>query len=208
LNNALNQTATVSSPPFSTRKLTALLAGALILVFVLEYISVSVVYGYVVGNRTVTTSFLSGGYLIFFLSVHLSNITIVPGAWYPLRFLNTIFPGIHGLGGRQGELPFERGEQIYLQMSQGEQFTGTVQCYMSRHTTNDTVQVFLLNNPLIKDGVDYPEVWISFPKNDSEWMDVLVLNIFDSTEIRFRRIDSAQLISPASGEELIIPPIS
>lgn len=208
LNNALNQTATASSPPFSTRKLTAFLAGALILVFVLEYISVSVVYGYVIGNRTVTTSFLSGGYLIFFLSVHLSNITIVPGAWYPLRFLNTIFPGMHGFGGRRGELPFERGEQLYIQTSQGEQFTGTVQRYMSRQTANDTVQVFLLNNPLIKDGIGYPEVWISFPQNDSEWLDVLVLDIFDSAETQLRKIDSAQLISPTSSEELTIPSVS
>ncbi|MCU0431829.1 MAG: PrsW family intramembrane metalloprotease [Bacteroidia bacterium] len=106
LNNALNQTAQPHDPPFRNQRLAAFLAGALVLVFVLEYVSVTLVYGSEQGTHTVKTAFLSGGFLVFFLSVHLSNILVVPGAWYPVSVLLSFVPAA-GAQSRAAALPVD-----------------------------------------------------------------------------------------------------
>lgn len=96
LNNALNQSVSPEQTPkdlsFNTQRLAASIAGALLLVFTIEYAGACLVYGTHVGNETLNSSFLSGGYLIFFLSVRLSNIDIVPGEWAPIEFFAGILP--------------------------------------------------------------------------------------------------------------------
>lgn len=103
LNNALNQsTGEISSAKnlsLNTQGLAGFLAGAFILVFVLEYIGTCLVYGTIIGNKTLMSAFLSGGYLIFFLSVRLSNIDIIPGEWMRIEFFSGILPS-EILGGR------------------------------------------------------------------------------------------------------------
>lgn len=96
LNNALNHSTNgitqASGLSLNTQKLSAFIAGALLLVFVLEYIGTSFTYGTAVGNFTLMNAFLSGGYLIFFLSVRLSNIDIIPGQWMKIEFFSGILP--------------------------------------------------------------------------------------------------------------------
>ncbi|CAN5287933.1 hypothetical protein BH09BAC5_BH09BAC5_23810 [soil metagenome] len=96
LNNALNQSASgiaqTQSLSFNTQKLSAFIAGSLLLVFTLEYIGTCFVYGTNIGNHTLTNAFFSGGYLIFFLSVRLSNIDIIPGQWMKIEFFSGILP--------------------------------------------------------------------------------------------------------------------
>ncbi len=96
LNNALNQSTNgitqTSSLSLNTQRLSAFIAGALILVFVLEYTGTCLIYGTTIGNQTLMNAFFSGGYLIFFLSVRLSNIDIIPGQWTKIEFFSGILP--------------------------------------------------------------------------------------------------------------------
>jgi RsiW-degrading membrane proteinase PrsW (M82 family) len=96
LNNALNQSTdgitSASGLSFNTQKLASFIAGALILVFLLEYIGTAITYGTSTGNQTLLNSFFSGGYLVFFLSVRLSNIDIIPGEWTRIEFFSGILP--------------------------------------------------------------------------------------------------------------------
>jgi RsiW-degrading membrane proteinase PrsW (M82 family) len=95
LNNALNQSTGITKTAelsLNTQRLAAFIAGALILVFVLEYIGTCIIYGTTIGNHTLLNSFFSGGYLIFFLSVRLSNIDIIPGEWMKIEFFSGILP--------------------------------------------------------------------------------------------------------------------
>lgn len=96
LNNALNQStdgiSSAAGLSLNTQKLSSFIAGALILVFVLEYTGTCITYGTTIGNRTLMNSFFSGGYLIFFLSVRLSNIDIIPGQWMSIEFFSGILP--------------------------------------------------------------------------------------------------------------------
>ena len=95
VNITLNQSAigrSVSEISFSTQRLASFIAGALILVFLIEYTGTCLVYGTSIGNGTLMDSFLSGGYLIFFLSVRLSNIDIVPGEWSKIEFFTGLLP--------------------------------------------------------------------------------------------------------------------
>jgi len=96
LNNALNHSADPLLPKesilFNSRKLTSVLAGSLILLFAFEYLATCFVYGTTYGNSSITTAFLSGGYLIFFLSVRMSQIRVEPGKWKPIDFLSGLLP--------------------------------------------------------------------------------------------------------------------
>lgn len=96
LNNALNQSADVNAPQsaieFNSRKLTSVLAGSLILLFAFEYLATCIVYGTAFGNSSITGAFLSGGYLVFFLSVRMSQIRVEPGKWIAIDFLSGLLP--------------------------------------------------------------------------------------------------------------------
>ena len=96
LNNALNHSTDgitkTSNLSLNTQQLSAFIAGALILVFVIEYTGTCIIYGTTIGNHTLMNSFFSGGYLIFFLSVRLSNIDIIPGQWMKIEFFSGILP--------------------------------------------------------------------------------------------------------------------
>jgi RsiW-degrading membrane proteinase PrsW (M82 family) len=96
LNNSLNQSADehtkVAATNFNTQQLASFIAGALVLVFVIEYTGTCFVYGTIIGNKTLMNAFLSGGYLIFFLSVRLSNIDIIPGEWKKIEFFTGLLP--------------------------------------------------------------------------------------------------------------------
>lgn len=96
INNALNQTAEIGgtdqSVHLNAQRLTSVLTGSLILLFVFEYLAISLVYGTDYGNQSLTTSFLSGGYLVFFLSVRMAQIRIEPGTWNRIDFLSGILP--------------------------------------------------------------------------------------------------------------------
>ncbi|HLG03474.1 MAG TPA: PrsW family glutamic-type intramembrane protease [Bacteroidia bacterium] len=95
LNNALNQSTGNLQPrdlSFNTQRLASFIAGALVLVFLIEYVGGCMIYGTVIGNQTLLQSFISGGYLIFFLSVRLSNIDIVPGQWAKIEFFTGLLP--------------------------------------------------------------------------------------------------------------------
>ncbi|CAN5888633.1 hypothetical protein BH11BAC7_BH11BAC7_21080 [soil metagenome] len=96
LNNALNHSTNgitkTSGLSLNTQRLSAFIAGSLLLIFVLEYIGTCLIYGTAIGNFTLMNAFLSGGYLIFFLSVRLSNIDIIPGQWMKIEFFSGILP--------------------------------------------------------------------------------------------------------------------
>lgn len=93
INNALNHSLTSSDNiKLNTSKLSADLAAALIAVFLFEYICLVIVYGPTIGNREFVLSTLSGGYLILFLSIRLSNIDIIPGEWAAIDFFVGLTP--------------------------------------------------------------------------------------------------------------------
>lgn len=95
LNNGLNQTAigaTGRELVFNTQRIASFIAGSLILIFVIEYAGACLIYGSAQGNKILLHSFISGGYLIFFLSVRLSNIDIVPGEWGRIEFFTGLLP--------------------------------------------------------------------------------------------------------------------
>jgi protease PrsW len=96
INNALNQSAEIGgtddSIHLNAQRLTSVVAGSFILLFAFEYLATCLVYGTTYGNHSLTTAFLSGGYLVFFLSVRLAQIKIEPGKWNRIDFLSGILP--------------------------------------------------------------------------------------------------------------------
>ena len=93
INNALNHSLTSSDNiKLNTSLLSADLAASLIAVFLFEYICLSLIYGPTIGNREFISSTLSGGYLILFLSVRLSNIDIIPDEWSKIDFFVGLLP--------------------------------------------------------------------------------------------------------------------
>lgn len=96
LNNALNQSVEPGTPEpllaLNTGRLTSILSGSLVLVFVYEFAALCTIYGTEYGNQTLFSAFITGGYLIFFLSVRLPNIDIVPGEWAPIEFFSSLLP--------------------------------------------------------------------------------------------------------------------
>lgn len=155
LNNALNQTAAPTDPPFPNQRLAAFLAGALVLVFALEYVSVTLVYGAEQGSHTVKTAFLSGGFLVFFLSVHLSNIVVVPGAWYPVSVLLSFIPAA-GSRSRTEALPVDPFEKLILQTNDATIIHAQAVKFLTREQKNDTIL-------LICEDEHKSQIWISAP---------------------------------------------
>lgn len=94
INNALNQSVETENDTarFSSAQITSVLAGSFILLFTFEYLAICLVYGTTYGNASITTSFLSGGYLVFFISVRMAAIRIEPGKWNPIDLLSGILP--------------------------------------------------------------------------------------------------------------------
>jgi RsiW-degrading membrane proteinase PrsW (M82 family) len=94
INNALNHSLTlVDTIKLNTSKLASNLAAGLIAVFLFEYIAMVYIYGPTIGNREFIGSTLSGGYLILFCSVRLSNIDIIPGLWARIEYFSGLLPG-------------------------------------------------------------------------------------------------------------------
>ncbi|MFN8712091.1 MAG: PrsW family intramembrane metalloprotease [Bacteroidota bacterium] len=171
LNNALNQTANHNDAPFKTQRLAAFLAGALVLVFLLEYVSVTLVYGNDEGTHTLKTAFLSGGFLVFFLSVHLSNIVVVPGAWYPLSALLNFLPTMSGRS-RTDSLPVDPNEPLQLKLESGTIISATFFRFETIRTRNDFIQ--LLTD---KSDGNQEKIWITSPNENNE------VTIFSETGI-------------------------
>ena len=103
INNALNQSVTLPPPGelsaavsashnFDAQRITSVLAGAFIVLYGFEYLALSIAYGTRYGNAMMTTAFLSGGYLIFFLSARMAQMRIVPGHWGKINVLTGILP--------------------------------------------------------------------------------------------------------------------
>ncbi|GAB4136137.1 MAG: hypothetical protein Fur0041_10530 [Bacteroidia bacterium] len=100
-NAGLNQSVPANTPSsalaINTKLLAGNIAGVFVLLFALEYVAITFVYGTFYANHTLTNSFLSGGYLVFFISLRLSSIDIVPGEWPRLDFLRSFLPsGLFG----------------------------------------------------------------------------------------------------------------
>lgn len=92
-NNALNHSLTSSDNiNLNTSKLASNLASGLIGVFLFEYICLVIIYGPTIGNREFISSTISGGYLILFSSIRLSNLDIIPGEWSPIDFFVGLMP--------------------------------------------------------------------------------------------------------------------
>lgn len=93
INNALNNSLTSSDNiRLNTSKLSSDLAAGLIGVFLFEYVAMVFIYGPTIGNREFIGSTLTGGYLILFASIRLSNIDILPGEWSPIEFFAGLLP--------------------------------------------------------------------------------------------------------------------
>jgi RsiW-degrading membrane proteinase PrsW (M82 family) len=93
INNALNHSAGVQDDiRFNTRLLSSNLAASLVAVLLFELAALSFVYGHVIAEREFFSSIVTGGYMILFLSVRLSNIDIVPGEWAPIQFFTSLNP--------------------------------------------------------------------------------------------------------------------
>jgi RsiW-degrading membrane proteinase PrsW (M82 family) len=92
-NNALNHSlSSEDTVKLNTPKLAADLAAGLVGVFLFEYICLSFIYGPTIGNREFISSTLSGGYLILFVSIRLSNIDILPGEWFKIDVFVGLLP--------------------------------------------------------------------------------------------------------------------
>jgi RsiW-degrading membrane proteinase PrsW (M82 family) len=91
-NNALNHSLSSDSIQLNTSKLSSNLAAGLVGVFLFEYIAMTLIYGPTIGNREFIGSTLSGGYLILFCSIRLSNLDIIPGEWFPIEYFSGFLP--------------------------------------------------------------------------------------------------------------------
>ena len=93
INNALNNSESVKQDiKMNTKRLSGNLAASLSFIIVFEFICLCFVYGTTIANRELSSSVVSGGYMILFLSVRLSNIDIVPDEWAPLQFFTGLLP--------------------------------------------------------------------------------------------------------------------
>lgn len=102
INQSVQETETERMAQFDPVRITAVFAGAMILLFAFEYVATSVVYGTHYGNASMQKAFLAGGYLVFFLSIRLSRIRIEPQRWNRIDFLSGILPS-QMLGGKEEE---------------------------------------------------------------------------------------------------------
>jgi len=93
INNALNHSMTsAKNINLNTSKLSSDLAAGLIGVFLFEYVAMVFIYGPSIGGREFISSTLSGGYLILFCSIRLSNLDIIPDLWAPIQYFSGLLP--------------------------------------------------------------------------------------------------------------------
>jgi RsiW-degrading membrane proteinase PrsW (M82 family) len=115
INNALNNsTATADNINLNTGKLAADLASGLLCVFLFEYVCLTLIYGPTIGNRELISSTISGGYLILFVSIRLSNLDIIPGEWSPIDFFVGLLPNQVIYGHRKPNFNSLVGRKIRL----------------------------------------------------------------------------------------------
>jgi RsiW-degrading membrane proteinase PrsW (M82 family) len=145
LNNAINHSADNNSAfNFDSRKLSSLLAGALVLLFAFEFLASCAIYGTEYGNREMTTAFLSGGYLIFFLSVRMAQIRFVRNKWNKIDVLSGILPSRMLLQQQENDV---EGAEIILRANQD---SGSFALQLPLKLT-------ITGNPLIKGSADWYE---------------------------------------------------
>lgn len=115
INNALNNPAIPDQNiQLNTSRLASDLAASLVGIFVFEFICLSLIYGPTIGNRELITSSLTGGYMILFLSVRLSNIDVFPGDWARLNFLVGLMPASIIYGGKKPNYNAALGTQVRI----------------------------------------------------------------------------------------------
>ncbi len=116
LNNALNHSVLPNSDiKLRTARLASNLSGALIMIFIFEFISVSLVYGPTIGERELVNSVIGGGYMLLFVSVRLSNLDIFPGEWFPVEFFVGLLPLQVISGGRKPDFNSLTGKKIAIE---------------------------------------------------------------------------------------------
>ncbi|OFY84202.1 MAG: hypothetical protein A3F72_14335 [Bacteroidetes bacterium RIFCSPLOWO2_12_FULL_35_15] len=116
-NNALNHSLTSSDNiNLNTSKLASNLASGLIGVFLFEYICLVIIYGPTIGNREFISSTISGGYLILFSSIRLSNLDIIPGEWSPIDFFVGLMPAQIILGDKKPNYNSLIGKKINIKI--------------------------------------------------------------------------------------------
>ena len=117
INNALNNSLTSSDNiKLNTSKLSSDLAAGLIGVFLFEYVAMVFIYGPTIGNREFIGSTLTGGYLILFASIRLSNIDILPGEWSPIEFFAGLLPAQIVYGDKKPNYNSLVGKRISLRL--------------------------------------------------------------------------------------------
>lgn len=151
LNNTINNSADDNAAfNFDSRKLSSLLAGSLVLLFAFEFLASCAIYGTAYGNHEMTTAFLSGGYLIFFLSVRMSQIRFVRGRWNSIDILSGILPSRMLLQQKQSDV---EGAEVVLRpnIESGE------------FALQLPLKLIITANPLIKGSNDWYECESSPP---------------------------------------------
>jgi RsiW-degrading membrane proteinase PrsW (M82 family) len=111
LNNSLSSGANIN---LDTLKLSSDLAAGFLLVFLFEFVALCFIYGPTIGNRELLSSTISGGYLILFASIRLSNIDIFPGDWAPIDFFVGLMPHQVISGDRKPNFNSLTGKRIRL----------------------------------------------------------------------------------------------
>ncbi len=92
LNHSTNESQKVSDFEHIPASLSGFLAGALTFIFVFEYVSICVTYGSSYGNAIIFSSLLAGGFLVFFLSIRMTNLEVIPGHWGKIKFFTSLLP--------------------------------------------------------------------------------------------------------------------
>ncbi|TND10565.1 MAG: hypothetical protein FD123_207 [Bacteroidetes bacterium] len=175
LNNALNQSVDPGTSEkqltLNTSRLSSLLSGLLVFVFAVEFISLCLMSGTEYGNKALLSGFMAGGYLIFFLSVRLSNIDIVPGEWAPIEFFAGLLPS--DIGSRKLNLNSVVGLDLGLYalnrpgpLQQALPVKGMVRSREKRSGYSGWF-IVMLDFPLLFNGTSYPFVFIR-AKNKEE----------------------------------------
>lgn len=93
INNALNNPSTPSQNiQLNISLLASQLAAALVGIYVFEFLCLAFIYGPTIADRLLVSLTLSGGYMILFLSIRLSNIDVFPGDWGKIDFFVGLLP--------------------------------------------------------------------------------------------------------------------
>lgn len=115
INNALNNPASLNqNVQLNSARLGSDLAAALVFVFLFEFVCLAFIYGPTTGNRELISSMITGGYMILFLSVRLSNIDVFPGDWARVNFLIGLMPASIIYGGKKPNYNAALGTRIRM----------------------------------------------------------------------------------------------